>query len=525
MNTVAAVLRELEIDYIDETNLSILKQRAIKPIMALLNWFYNLDFYNLITFLRSDAVLLNSQSLKDILEFWQTCQKLELPFCPDLYDKFARIPQIAILGALHKHLSDPLILAKAIITDFNLIKIFDQEIDFANITKFLNLIAEFLAVNLDYSHDLGGLLRYFADNENAEYFNQTGIQHQNVLKILTIHKSKGLEFDTVIMMQKNSSSTGRLPELSIYPEYTSDFSGLSSCLFTYNFTSLIKDSPADPLSELQRKREDVEAINVWYVALTRAKRNLFALIAYSMKDGLEKYYSSFDDAKPDINKLICGSLAAEFVTESLQVDNSLIIKMGELSKYNTRHDDDALILSGLSDISAWFSATPSELFTARDDWQIQIPPADYHLLARAKVLGNIAHYYLEQIRFDSQAARKQAADRTLAFYGSLIPASDILTIITKVDAIITENFPLFDPANWDQCYCEWSVFDNNKNEYRIDRLLISHSRKQVQVIDYKTGEITAEDQIRKYNELLKKIPFFAKNHYDILEGVFLKIKL
>jgi len=525
MNTVAAVLREMKIDYIDETSLSIIHHRAIKPVLALLNWFYNLDFTSLLIFLRSDAILMDSEDLKNILEFWQDCQTDNTAFCQKLSEKFTDLKPIKIITALQKQNLAPLQLTKSIIKDFNLINIFNQESDQANLTKFLDIVASFIAANLDYSHDLGGLLRFLDDNQKAEAFTQTGIQQQDVLKIITIHKSKGLEFDTVILIQNCPSNTAHFSELSIFPNYTPDFTALAGAVFTYNFSSMLKDSPAQPLLDMQNKRLCLEAINVWYVALTRAKRNIYALITYSIKDGLQKYVASFKNDKPNVNKLLVGSLESAFTDESTQQDNSLVITMGELVPAPEEKKITSATLTNLKDISNWFSAPPAEYFIAKDSWQDNISSENRHQLASAQIKGNIAHYYLEQIRFDSPDARSIAAQRTHAFYGSLMQADALQNVIQKTNQTIDENASLFDLNFWEQVFCEWTVFDDHKNAFRIDRLLVSHKRKEIQVVDYKTGKITDSDQLNKYLKLIGKIPFIKQNNYTLLPGIFLKIIL
>ncbi|MDP8221318.1 MAG: UvrD-helicase domain-containing protein [Candidatus Stygibacter frigidus] len=525
MNIIAEVLRELKIDYIDESSLTIIAHRAVKPVIALLNWFNNLDFYSLIVFLRSDAILLDSELLKDILILWQDCKADKTAFCQNLYKKFSHLSPINIISKLHDQIMEPLKLVKNIYKGFNLSNIFNQEIDFANITKFLDLIADFLAINLNYTHDIGGLLRYLNDNKDSEAFMQTGIQKQNVIKIITIHKSKGLEFDTVILIQNCPGNSSHKPELSIFPNYNDDFSSLKGCLFTYNYQALIKNSPVDPLLKMQQSRQNVEDINVWYVALTRAKRNLYALFTYKIKDGLDKFIDKFQPDSPDINKLIIGSIVSAFSAESKGNSDSLIIQTGKPKKYETIKEDKSVTFSASKNISNWFSSPPEDYFQSKENWQDKVSPADLKNLAHAKILGNIAHYYLEQITFDSPAARQKALNLTLAFYGSLLTSQQINAVIKKTNTIIQNYSHLFDPSKWDQAYCEWTVFDKFHNEYRIDRLLVSHQRKEIQVVDYKTGEITDKDQISKYNKLISEIPFVKNRGYIVLDGIFLKIEL
>ncbi len=525
LKIVSDVLSELKIDHITETSNSILDHRTIIPILALLRWFHNQDLFSLLVFLRSDAVRLKSAELKKILTCRQETSRQKTSFLEALSKDFSYLSVINTITDLRSRQNSPLELIKSIIRQFNLTKIFGQEADLANFTKFIDLSAAFFASNLEYTHDLGGLLRWCEVSRKSEAFIQASIQQQNVLKILTIHAAKGLEFDTVFFIHKCTQNTAHLPELSVLPNYTDDFSSLQGCMFTCNFRSLLKNSPAQGLLTKQQRRENEEAINIWYVALTRPKRNLFSLITYKRARGLEDYIGSVSNDSPDIDKVMTGALVNSLSPYGNTLGSSFIAETGELLPYKEKEEPDSDVRENLPDISAWFSPPPSDAYILIEDRQQNIPAVDRQKLAEAKIRGNIAHYYLENIKFDSPEARKLAAHRTLAFYGSLVHQSIILQVTDKINDFLKTHAEYFSPALWDTAYCEYSVFDGYGKEYRIDRLLVSHVRKEIMVIDYKTGGIIRKDQISKYNKLLSTIPFVAKNNFLVLEGEFLKIDL
>jgi exodeoxyribonuclease V beta subunit len=103
------------------------------------------------------------------------------------------------------------------------------------------------------------------ENKN-EAFQQTIENDETAVKIMTIHKSKGLEFDVVVLPHLNLKA-----EEGKHWDYTS-FRKQENGAGNYYFT--LKGTPGEP-QDLFRHQAQEENERLLYVALTRAKFNAF----------------------------------------------------------------------------------------------------------------------------------------------------------------------------------------------------------------------------------------------------------
>ena len=112
-------------------------------------------------------------------------------------------------------------------------------------------------------------------------------QADGSLQFMTIHKSKGLEFDTVILPGLHRKSPNDGHELMLWEEVALE--GLTEQLVAAPYTRRAKDAaptPYDYLRLLEQERSGNEAARVLYVAATRAVRSLHLVgVARSNAEG------------------------------------------------------------------------------------------------------------------------------------------------------------------------------------------------------------------------------------------------
>ncbi len=96
---------------------------------------------------------------------------------------------------------------------------------------------------------------------------------QDAVEIMTIHKAKGLEFDTVIV-----PGLDRLPRAGPRPLFAwKSLPGARLLLAPINATGTDKEITYNYVRELDKEAEDIESARLFYVAATRAKRQLHLL--------------------------------------------------------------------------------------------------------------------------------------------------------------------------------------------------------------------------------------------------------
>ncbi len=94
------------------------------------------------------------------------------------------------------------------------------------------------------------------------------------LQIMTIHKSKGLEFDSVIVPSLQRSPRSNDPELLRWYERLSDDGETSLLLSTITSSGKDKDPVETHLAWQAKRRESNETCRLLYVACTRARKRL-----------------------------------------------------------------------------------------------------------------------------------------------------------------------------------------------------------------------------------------------------------
>ena len=144
-----------------------------------------------------------------------------------------------------------------------------------------------------------------------------------LLQFMTIHKSKGLEFDTVILPGLDKTTGNNDPPLLLWEEVPKEEAGMDAAdvdLVIAPLTPKGKSkkalaTPYDYLKSLEKERAAFEDARVLYVAVTRAERCLHLLGAV----GLDKN----GEAKPKKNtflEMLWPVVAGEFKPENLNAE-------------------------------------------------------------------------------------------------------------------------------------------------------------------------------------------------------------
>ena len=138
--------------------------------------------------------------------------------------------------------------------------------------------------------------------------------------------------------------------------------------------------------------------------------------------------------------------------------------------------------------------------------------------------GNVVHYYLSFIKFDSVNERWLAQAKTIAKYGSLFKLAELEKIIQKANEFIAKNPPYFSPEKWNRILTECTIFNPDGNELRLDRLMINEREKLIKILDYKTGEEYNEAQINEYAGAVRELSLVKEKGFTI-EAKFVEVAL
>ncbi|UFH36090.1 UvrD-helicase domain-containing protein [Flavobacterium acetivorans] len=177
---------------------------------------------------------------------------------------------------------------------------FDISLSFQNIRKkslyeaVEIIVSKFLSQNL--AKGGGAYVQYFLDivlerdvrnqagiadflnfwDKNAEKFSIPSPEGNNAVRIMTIHKSKGLEFPVVIMPFAEEDYS-RKPKDKLWLDATEMDFGLPKVLIDNSSAVEGFGEEAKSVYDLKKQEELLDNVNVLYVALTRAEEQLYVI--------------------------------------------------------------------------------------------------------------------------------------------------------------------------------------------------------------------------------------------------------
>jgi len=519
LDSFAHLLEEYEIDYVLESSASLLQHKAIKPILSLLNYLIYDDPYEFIRFLRSDLVLLESKILKSML-----IDLSELSNRKQFFEKWVensflkRVIKISE-EVKKKNISE---LLKLCLEEFRVSDIFSHELDLKNLHHFLEIAAEFEAKNQDYSAGLSGFLSYCRAIEKKEEFSQLSLLESNAIKLLTVHKSKGLEFETLFCLFDIGGRGGNFGSgLNIFHNFNKMYNGFANSVLTFSYADIVAKSPYKILATEKENQAAVEELNNIYVALTRVKKNLFLLLQVDSSKPLAKYLAEIGKkSEPKISELFLKSVLSlsdnsemSEIYSCYKIGEFIGSKIDEIAHSNPV-DLDGNDFFGLAEKGNVEKVKPPQ-------WEVL---HSSYLTKRNVMKGNIVHDYLSFIEFDSTQSRDAASKLTIGKYGTLFNRPDIDQLIDSANRFIDSHEEYFSIQKWELAFNEKIIFDAKAEEFRIDRMLVSRERKEVLILDYKTGETYDEAQLNNYKKIISELPICKDEGYSI-NTKFLEVEI
>ena len=356
---------------------------------------------------------------------------------------------------------------------------------------FLDLILDF---GKKSASDVHSFLNWW--NEDGQKKTLSVSENQNAIRIITIHKSKGLEFKNVIIPFCNW-------EIDHKPNQT-NILWCKTDAEPFNQLDLIPVKYSKKLANTEFKQEYlkeklhayVDNLNLLYVAFTRAEENLFC-------------FSPFKDKPKSINNV--GSLLyfAYHNFKSYSTEKQLIefsdywnsetnsFESGEL-KYATEDK---------KELPEEFEINKYETFDIKNKLRLKLHDNSFFTGQESTSFekvnhGKVMHEVFENIKTEKDIS--QAIDK-LIFDGKISPNEK-----PEIKQKIEETFKNEQIKNWFsddwQIKTEAEIILTNGKTARPDRV-ISNKDKTI-VIDYKFGEQEEEKhhkQVKSYMEILKKM--------------------
>ncbi len=365
---------------------------------------------------------------------------------------------------------------------YNFIEHFLHE--FAVKDKETDFLFNYLEMLYGYSQNAGSTLKEFLKYWNEEANSKTIQASENVdaVQIMTIHKSKGLEFPVVLLPMKNAAGSKK----SSYWFGTSSQEQLNSVNVNFFDTSLeIYDTEIADFNYENSYQEKIDQFCLQYVATTRAAEQLFFYIEKPNKSA--NHLEIYDFLASKINRDATGEPASSF--DLYEVSPEYLKKKGE--KKSTQFTTKAIHLTSENDKypNAIKIATPTKNYQNRVE-KVRMGIFTHEILARintAKDVEKVLESYLLEGTITNDE-KLQISDRIFNIinnenYSKYFQENQV--VINEKDIMISEN--------------------GTSSIYRPDRLI--ETEDGIIIIDFKTGDELEKHQLQldEYQSVLEKL--------------------
>ncbi len=488
LNEISARLDEEKIPYITNDGQCIVEHRAIKGIYYLIKYLVYRDYFSLACFLRDEIIDIDGNSLKFLLQnrsaievYLNGGESLELPSELGQVLSYVRGYNNKKFSQFQTEGDSIKDVVRSFFEEFGVAAKFSSNSDLKNIYYFYQLLREHSSLN--------DLISYVEENRNSQALKQLAVEDLNAVKLMTIHKSKGLEFDTELFYFKQSK-TPPSNNFKFYIKFSDDYTYVEDYFLCFPKYKDVLGVLGLDFESQESEKEEMEEINNFYVALTRPKKNLFVFM--DMNRDLEKCSDEF------YIRGIKNASEMEFSEEVEEYSDSAGI-------FSCASVPEKVALKIPTGVKKYFSTTKLcdiSVEKKHEAFKISIEKEN------KRKIGLAMHYYMEFLKHNSDKERELATKMVLSKYGNMFGRDKIASILDRITHFIFNNEDILEYDIFNKKYDvlnEYEIVEVSEGilrKYRIDRLNIDHKNKYALIVDYKTGESKDPAQIEMYKTLV-----------------------
>ncbi|MEW4922249.1 UvrD-helicase domain-containing protein [Algibacter sp. 2305UL17-15] len=350
--------------------------------------------------------------------------------------------------------------------------------------------------------DIAAFLDYF--DKKKESLSIISPEGQNAVQIMTIHKSKGLEFPVVIFP---------FADLDVYQEIEpkewisineEKYAGFSNTLLNFNSDFEHFGTEGLQIFNAHKAEQELDNINLLYVALTRAEEQLYII---SKNDSKLK-----EESKA---KKYSGLLINYLQHLNLWNDSENSYSFG-----NPKRESNYSMHEQLTSFQNSF------ISNAKETLNIKVVTKSGMLWdtqqQEAIEKGNLIHDIMAQIKTkdDIDFVFTDFLDASIINNEQSEPLRSIVSEIIehpKLKDYFTTKYTI---------YNERDIITENGTIFRPDRLVIDDNKNSITIIDYKTGDESQNhvNQLNNYQNILTNMGYLVKEKVLVYTNKHLLIK-
>jgi len=322
-------------------------------------------------------------------------------------------------------------------------------------------------------------------DKNSGKFSIPSPEGNNAVRIMTIHKSKGLEFPVVIMPFADEDYS-RSPKNKLWINADVEDFGLSKVLIDNSKAVEGFGEGAKLVYDQKAQEELLDNINVLYVALTRAEEQLY-VISQSLEPNKKTGEYPNNMAAFFIKYLLNKNHFDETILE-YEFGNS--VKISQVKK----HVNTSKIIHLVSEI-----LNPSNIKISQKEslmWGTHQQEAIEY--------GNVIHEILSFIK------TQQDVDLAIvkAIESGLITVNQKELVYSTIDAIVSHKDLVVYFEEGNEVLNEQTIIQKDNATIKPDRMVLTKN-KEVLLLDYKTGihYFKYQLQLENYQKAIEKMGF------------------
>ncbi|MCM1347598.1 MAG: PD-(D/E)XK nuclease family protein, partial [Bacteroides sp.] len=326
------------------------------------------------------------------------------------------------------------------------------------------------------------------------------------IRIMSIHKSKGLEFHTVLVpfcdWELVSKSRSKSPSLIWCEPDKEPFNELP--LAPIDFTDKARDSIFKKDYEAEVLKNYVDNLNLIYVAFTRAECNLFIFTGKNPEKKKKE-----DDTVGNIYRLIRKALPDNF--SETEIPGLLTMhERGNLmaSKQTQSEEDENVVSRPYSQIGSTFKYFDTLAEFRQSNKSTRFINGEEEDSKEQEYIdeGLLFHRLFSMIEHPDDIDKAVRELDCEGCFASQKYKNDVSRLVHKAFSN-TQAATWFSPKwqTFNECSILFKDEEGNVKERRPDRVIVSED--ETIVIDYKTGKqsVEHEKQVREYMQLLKQM--------------------
>ncbi len=326
---------------------------------------------------------------------------------------------------------------------------------------------------------------YDETSEAEKQFLLNTTEGANAVKVLTIHKAKGLQFPVVILPFLKLTTFGASDSRDKNKIVVSEGNDLKLFYIKKNYRQV---SPA--LEDIYRQREReflLDELNNAYVACTRAEKELYIFLADSVKQ--KNFLIDYIFTVEDLRGYAKGNV--------IEIGRHAELPAAAAKKDHPDTFPKELCFNDMDDGMQW-----AEMFRKK----FIKPETVSRRSITAQDKGDLIHYILSLIHalpHDHLPYVRRSIQAGIAKLNAPFSEEEIEEALVQLFSN-TQVLSFFQPEGGAVVFTEKEIIDSGGSAVKVDRLIIHSS--SLDVVDFKTGETRSDEhvkQIMNYGRILQ----------------------